>query len=302
MRRGNLLLLLVALVVGIAFFRDTISAEADLRLNQVLGNLRVLDANVDARAAVLIDSQTGEVLYAQDADTAYPVASMSKMMTEYLLLEAIREQRVTWEDEVPVSVNAASAEGARVSLEPGRSYPLKDLYEAMAVGSANNAAVAIGEYLAGSTPAFAEQMNLKATELDLTASSFVNATGLDYDYGQNKMTARDVGMLAYYLIRDFPEIVDLTAQPSVRLTTGERVKNTNLMVQADDHSMRVLGLDGLKTGFTDQAGYCFTGTAKQGDKRLISVVMGAENEAIRFTETKKLLERGFDLESDRKKG
>ena len=80
------------------------------------------------------------------------------------------------------------------------------------------------------------------------------------------------------------------------------MKNTNLMVQADDHSMSVLGLDGLKTGFTDQAGYCFTGTAKQGDKRLISVVMGAENEAIRFTETKKLLERGFDLESDRKKG
>lgn len=302
MRRGNLLLLLVALVAGIVCFRDTISVEADLRLNQVLGNLQVLDANVDARAAILIDSQTGAVLYAQDADTAYPVASMSKMMTEYLLLEAIQEQRVTWEDEVPVSVNAASAEGARVILEPGRSYPLKDLYEAMAVGSANNASVAIGEYLAGSTSAFAEQMNLKAAELGLTASSFVNATGLDYDYGQNKMTARDVGMLAYYLIRDFPEIVELTAQPSVRLTTGERVKNTNLMVQADDHSMSVLGLDGLKTGFTDQAGYCFTGTAKQGDKRLISVVMGAENEAIRFTETKKLLERGFDLESDRKKG
>ncbi|MED4569051.1 D-alanyl-D-alanine carboxypeptidase [Brevibacillus agri] len=295
MRRGTLLLLLLVVAAGYACWSDMRPAVADLvnrRAETVLGKIT---GSVEARAAVLLDSETGEVLYAQNADTPYPVASMSKMMTEYLLLEAIREKRVAWDDEVPVSANAAGAGGARVQLEPGRAYPLRDLYEAMAVGSANNAAVAIGEYLAGSTSAFARQMNKKAAELGLASSSFVNATGLDYDYGQNEMSARDVGMLAHYLLRDFPEIVELTAEPFVQLSFGERVDNTNLMVRTDHDEMNVPGLDGLKTGFTDKAGYCFTGTARQGDKRLISVVMGAANEVVRFTETKKLLERGFDI-------
>jgi len=297
MKRGTLLLLLLAFVVGFAFFRDETPVEADLASGQLLVKTENNKINLEARAAILLDGQTGEVLYAQNADTPYPAASMSKMMTEYLLLEAIKEQRVDWTDEIPISKNAATAEGAKVNLIEGRTYPLRDLYEAMAVGSANNAAVAIGEYLSGSTSAFAEQMNLKAAELHLGSSQFVNATGLAYDYGQNEMTARDVGMLAYHLINDFPDIVSLTAEPYVQLSsTKERVPNTNLMLQANNKQMRVMGLDGLKTGFTDDAGYCFTGTAKRGDKRLISVVMGTENEAARFTETKKLMEMGFDLE------
>lgn len=297
MKRGTLLLLMLASVIGFAFFRNEIPVEADLASGQLLVKTENNLEGLDARAAILLDSQTGDVLYTQNADTPYPVASMSKMMTEYLLLEAIKEKRVDWTDEIPVSKNAATAEGAKVNLIEGRTYPLRDLYEAMAVGSANNAAVAIGEYLSGSTGAFAEQMNLKAAELQLGSSRFVNATGLAYDYGQNEMTARDVGMLAYHLINDFPDIVSLTAEPYVKLSsTKERVPNTNLMLQADNKQMRVLGLDGLKTGFTDDAGYCFTGTAKRGDKRLISVVMGTENEASRFTETKKLMEMGFDLE------
>jgi len=297
MKRGTLLLLLLAFVVGFAFFRDETPVEADLASGQLLVKTENNKISLEARAAILLDGQTGEVLYAQNADTPYPAASMSKMMTEYLLLEAIKEQRVDWTDEIPISKNAATAEGAKVNLIEGRTYPLRDLYEAMAVGSANNAAVAIGEYLSGSTSAFAEQMNLKAAELHLGSSQFVNATGLAYDYGQNEMTARDVGMLAYHLINDFPDIVSLTAEPYVQLSsTKERVPNTNLMLQANNKQMRVMGLDGLKTGFTDDAGYCFTGTAKRGDKRLISVVMGTENEAARFTETKKLMEMGFDLE------
>lgn len=249
---------------------------------------------VGARAAVLMDAQTGEVLYDQNADTPYPVASMSKMMTEYLLLEAIQEGRASWDDDVHVSENAATAEGARVSLEAGEAYPLRDLYEAMAVGSANNAAVAIGEHLAGSTADFAAEMNRKAEELGLLSSRFVNATGLVYSYGQNQMTARDVGQLAFRLVNDFPEIVQLTSEPRVLLaSTKERVSNTNLMLLTDDESLRVQGLDGLKTGFTDEAGYCFTGTAKRGERRLISVIMGADTEVARFTETKKLLEKGF---------
>ncbi|WP_235615595.1 D-alanyl-D-alanine carboxypeptidase family protein [Brevibacillus reuszeri] len=294
MNRGTLLLLLMFAVIGYAFFHNEISAWADLENEPQVEITENNHVDLDARAAILLDSRTGEVLYTKNADTLYPVASMSKMMTEYLLLEAIKEQRADWTDMIPISKNAATTEGSRVNLVEGERYPLKDLYEAMAVGSANNAAVAIGEYLAGSTSAFAEQMNLKAVELNLRSSQFVNATGLAYDYGQNEMTARDVGMLAYRLINDFPDIVRVTSEPNVKLSsTKERVSNTNLMLHANDEAMQVAGLDGLKTGFTDGAGYCFTGTAQRGNKRLISVVMGTKDEAARFTETKKLLEMGF---------
>lgn len=284
--------LLLSIVVGISGMWTWILAGEEKE--SFLARWDQAFFKLDARAAVLVDAQTGEVLFDQDGDTPYPVASMSKMMTEYLLLEAIREGRVSWEDHVQVSENAAMAEGARVSLEAGETYPLRDLYEAMAVGSANNAAVAIGEHLAGSTADFAAVMNQKAEELGLKSSRFVNATGLVYSYGQNQMTARDVGQLAFRLVTDFPQIIQLTSEPQVQLaSTGERVLNTNLMLLTDNESLRVPGLDGLKTGFTDEAGYCFTGTAKLGERRLISVVMGTDTEVARFTQTKKLLEKGF---------
>lgn len=290
-RKGRLVVLLF-MAAGISWLLA--SLPFGMEKESVLARWEKAWGRLDARAAILLDAQSGEVLYSQNADTPYPVASMSKMMTEYLLLEAIRDGRAAWTDKVRISENAATAEGARVSLEAGEVYPLRDLYAAMAVGSANNAAVAIGEYLAGSTANFADRMNQKAAELGLDSSRFVNATGLAYDYGQNEMTARDVGRLAHRLITDFPQIVDLTSEPYVQLTsTGEQVASTNLMLTADDDSMRVTGLDGLKTGFTDEAGYCFTGTAKRGERRLISVVMGTETDEARFTETKKLLEMGF---------
>ncbi|TKI58323.1 D-alanyl-D-alanine carboxypeptidase [Brevibacillus antibioticus] len=272
MRKQTWIVLMLTLFVGLTLIRDTELVEADWQLKGPITLQEKTYEKVDAQAAILIDSGTGEILYAQNADTPYPVASMSKMMTEYMLLEAIKEERVDWDDKLVVSENAAATGGSQVHLVAGDTYPIKDLYEAMVISSANNAAVAIGEYLAGSTSAFAEQMNLKAAELNLRSSSFVNATGLDSGNGQNEMTARDVGMLAYHLLNDFPDLVNLTVEPS----------NTNLK------------LDGLKTGYTNAAGYCFTATAKRGDKRLISVVMGAEEDATRFTETKKLMERGFD--------
>lgn len=295
MRKTTWAVLMLTIFVGLMLLRDSDSVEADWRFQGPITLTEKTYEKVDAQAAILLDSQTGEIMYAQNADTPYPVASMSKMMTEYMLLEAIKEERVDWDDEIVVSENAAATGGSRVHLVAGEAYPIKDLYEAMAIGSANNAAVAIGEYLAGSTSAFAEQMNLKAAELNLKSSSFVNATGLDTENGQNEMTARDVGMLAYHLLNDFPDIVKLTVEPSVELTsTKENVANTNLMLDGENADWSVAGLDGLKTGYTNAAGYCFTATAKRGDKRLISVVMGAEEDATRFTETKKLLERGFD--------
>ncbi|GIP40889.1 D-alanyl-D-alanine carboxypeptidase [Paenibacillus sp. J31TS4] len=254
----------------------------------------LFDPGAETRAAIVIDAQTGKELYAKNADLPYPAASMSKMMTEYLLLEAVANKQVRMTDSVTVSRNAAEAGGATVELKAGRAYPLQDLYAAMVVGSANNAAVAIGEHLAGSTQEFAKRMNKKAEELGLQNALFVNATGLAYSYGENHMSARDASKLAQRLLKDFPEILSLTSQSSVVLkSTGEKVENTNAMLGTDKPSMQVGGMDGLKTGFTDQAGYCFTGTAKQGDRRVISVVMGTPTEEQRFTATKKLMDRGF---------
>ncbi|NTU31360.1 D-alanyl-D-alanine carboxypeptidase [Brevibacillus sp. HB1.1] len=284
MRKTTWAFLMLTIFVGLTLLRDSDAVEADWKFQGPITLTEKTYEKVDAQAAILLDSQTGEIMYAQNADTPYPVASMSKMMTEYMLLEAIKEERVDWDDEIVVSENAAATGGARVHLVAGEAYPIKDLYEAMAIGSANNAAVAIGEYLAGSTTAFAEQMNLKAAELNLRSSSFVNATGLDTGNGQNEMTARDVGMLAYHLLNDFPDIVKWTVEPT----------HTNLMLDGANADWSIAGLDGLKTGDTNAAGYSFTATAKRGDKRLISVVMGAEEGATRFTETKKLMERGFD--------
>ncbi|MFC8684644.1 D-alanyl-D-alanine carboxypeptidase family protein [Brevibacillus porteri] len=283
MRKITWALLMLTILVGLTLLRDSDAVEADWKFQVPITLSEKTYEKVDAQAAVLLDSQTGEIMYAQNADTPYPVASMSKMMTEYMLLEAIKEERVDWDDKIVVSENAAATGGARVHLVAGDAYPIKDLYEALAIGSANNAAVAIGEYLAGSTSAFAEQMNLKAAELNLRSSSFVNATGLDTGNGQNEMTARDVGMLAYHLLNDFPDLVKWTVELS----------NTNLL-DGKNADWSVEGLDGLRTGDTNAAGYSFTATAKRGDKRLISVVMGAEEDATRFIETKKLMERGFD--------
>ncbi|MED1916596.1 D-alanyl-D-alanine carboxypeptidase family protein [Brevibacillus sp. DP1.3A] len=285
MRKTTWAVLMLTIFVGLTLLRDSDSVEADWKFQGPITLTEKTYEKVDAQAAILLDSQTGEIMYEQNADTPYPVASMSKMMTEYMLLEAIKEERVDWDDQIVVSENAAATGGSRVHLVAGEAYPIKDLYEAMAIGSANNAAVAIGEYLAGSTSAFAEQMNLKAAELNLRSSSFVNATGLDTGYGQNEMTTRDVGMLAYHLLNDFPDVVKWT---------GELSNTNNLKLDGENADWSIAGLDGLKTGYTNAAGYYFTATAKRGDKRLISVVMGAEGDATRFTETKKLMERGFD--------
>ncbi|MGE5702300.1 MAG: D-alanyl-D-alanine carboxypeptidase family protein [Clostridia bacterium] len=291
----NRRLIVILIIIGLLLISRTDQAEQAFTGGDLLFKIQSLfEPNVAAKAAIVIDEKTGKVLYAKNADTTYPVASMSKMMTEYLLLEAVKEKRASWSDMVPISPNAEKAEGARVHLVAGQTYPLKDLYYAMAVGSANNAAVAIGEYLAGSTTAFAKLMNQKAVQMKLRSTHFVNATGLDDLYGQNQMSARDVSILARHLITDFPEIISLSKQPSVTLSsTGEAVANTNEMIASENERMLVEGLDGLKTGFTDQSGYCFTGTAEQGGKRLISVVMGAETKTDRFTETKTLMDVGF---------
>ncbi|WDF02233.1 D-alanyl-D-alanine carboxypeptidase family protein [Shouchella hunanensis] len=243
---------------------------------------------------LLLDVNQNKLLIDSGIDEAVPVASISKMMTEYLILEEIEKGTVDWNDLVQISGEAAAKEGANISLSKGDNVPVHDLYMAMLLPSANNATVALAEHLADSEKEFVKKMNEKAKEIGLTNSTFVNATGLtESNTKSNQMSARDIAVLAQVLITQFPEVLQDTAKSSHTLTfSGERVHTTNHMLTTPDLAFD--GLDGFKTGYTNEAGYCFVGTASRDGQRFITVVLGTENYNARFVETQKLLSLAFD--------
>ncbi len=225
-------------------------------------------------------------------------ASMSKMMTAYLLLENVHNGKVRWEDPVKMSAKAAQTEGARIPVQVNDTLTVKDLYHALMIESANNSAVALAEHMAKSEKDFVQLMNAKAKQLKMSEhAKFANASGLqEPDGSETKMTAGDVANLAYHLIKDYPEILEVTHLRQSQLAFNNiNVISTNDMLNKNNKALYIEGIDGLKTGFTDSAGYCFTGTAKQGDTRIITVVMGTKGKTKRFTETNKLMSYAFGL-------
>ncbi|MGB8001253.1 MAG: D-alanyl-D-alanine carboxypeptidase family protein [Anaerobacillus sp.] len=270
---------------------------------------------VNAEAAILIDADSGKILYQKDPELTLSPASMTKMMTEYLLLEAIKKNEISWDDKVTISepIHKLSQNRAlsNVPLRVDDEYSVKELYEAMAIYSANAATMALAEHLAGNETKFVEMMNAKAKELGMQEYKFVNSTGLNNrDYNgkypagdsdeENMMSARSTALLAYNLIKDYPEVLDTAsiAKKTFREGTSDEIEMDNWnwllpsLVYADKY--KVKGIDGLKTGTTDLAGSAFTGTAKQGDLRLITVVMKTASHEARFKEASKLLNFGFD--------
>lgn len=255
------------------------------------------DPDVDAKSYILIDADSEESLAGKNEDVPYAVASMSKLMTEYLVLESIQNGSLDWEDNVVVSAHASGVEGVRIDVPVGARITVRDLFNSMVVASANNAAVSLAEAVAGSEEAFTNQMNQKAKELGLSdLTHFVNATGLsNSENEESEMTARDVSKLAVKLIERYPEILGITKLTSYQLQyDGTVVQSTNEMLDENNPAFWLEGVDGLKTGFTDQAGYCFAGTVEQDGKRFISVVMGTDETDARFIETKKLFSYGLD--------
>lgn len=268
--------------------------------------------SLQAKSAILLDVETGQILYESDADTAYPPASMSKMMTEYIVLSEIKSGRLNWEDQVTVSKRSQDTVGSKVFLAEGDTHTVKELFTAMAVGSANDASIALAEHVAGSEEAFAMRMNVTAKELQLTNARFINATGLgradmSEEYrpteieGETMMSARDAALLALAIQREHPDFFEISSLPSYqfRARDAQPIINYNWMLEGNSsitslRSYAYEGLDGMKTGYTDQAGYCFTGTAKRDGTRLISVVMGTASESMRFVQTRKLLDYGFN--------
>lgn len=259
---------------------------------------KYIPPEINAKAAMIIDASDGDIIYQYNENEAFAPASMSKMMTAYLLLESIHNGKVRWEDPVKISAKAAQTEGARIPVQVNDTLTVKDLYHALMIESANNSAVALAEHMAKSEKDFVQLMDAKAKQLKMSEhAKFANASGLqEPDGSETKMTAGDVAQLAYHLIKDYPEILEVTHLLQSQLAFNNiNVISTNDMLNKNNKSLYIEGMDGLKTGFTDSAGYCFTGTAKQGDNRIITVVMGTSSKTKRFTETNKLMSYAFGL-------
>lgn len=251
-------------------------------------------------SAVMMEADTGKWLYTSNGKEALPPASMSKMMTETLILDSIQAGDLSWEDTIVASAYAAQVGGAGMELVEGQRVSVKELFDAMAIHSANDAAVALAENIAGSETEFVKRMNKKAQEIGLSDDTyFANATGLSStdieSYataaadGDTVMTAEDVALLARYLIETHPEILKITKKATASAKSEpDMLKTTNEMLPGQRFGTK--GNDGLKTGYTKQAGYCFTGTTIIDGRRYITVVMGASTPEARFEETKKLLD------------
>lgn len=237
------------------------------------------------RSAILMEASTGEVLFAHNADSHAAPASITKVMTMLLVMEALEDGNLTLEEKVTASPYACSMGGSQIWLEPMEQMTVDELLRATAIGSANDAAVALAEHLGGSEAAFVEQMNRRAAELGLENTHFVNACGLDEE--GHYTSARDIALLCRELLRH-EEITAYTSTWMDSLRNGEtELVNTNRLVRFYE------GCTGLKTGTTDQAGSCLAASAKRGELELIAVVLGAKNSSDRFDSTRALLDYGF---------
>ncbi|WP_151738013.1 D-alanyl-D-alanine carboxypeptidase family protein ['Paenibacillus yunnanensis' Narsing Rao et al. 2020] len=271
----------------------------------------VSSLELNLKSAILIEATTGEVLMAVNADEALPPASMTKMMTEYLVTEAVNNGQISWDQQVTVKENASKQVGSRIYLAEGDVHTVRELYIAMAVGSANDATVALAELVSGSEQEFVKLMNETAKKMGMETAHFINSTGLDradmpkaYQpeaEGETIMSARDAATLARFIVTDHPDFTEFTTIPSYKFRERDDkpMINYNWMLESNKDipnfkAYAYEGLDGLKTGHTTKAGNCFTGTAVRDGMRLISVVMGADSEEHRFTETKKVLDYGFN--------
>ena len=244
----------------------------------------------DGKAAILMEAQTGEILYEKDIHKQLAPASMTKLMSMYLILEAIHNELFDWEEIVTVSEHAASLGGSQVYLKPGEEMSVKDLFKSIALASANDSVTALGERVAGSEERFIEMMNEKAAELGMENSVFKNPTGLSAE--GHLTTPYDMAILARNLLSRFPEVLEFTQlyEDYIRQDSDSPF----WLVNTNHKLLRFVdGADGLKTGYTQKAGFCLTATAKRGDMRVITVVMGSSKADLRNQDTAALIEYAF---------
>src|SRR5690625_1085020 len=288
---------MIVVVLSFVFTPMTIAAES---------------FDTKAESAIIVDFNTGQILYAKNENEPLPPASMTKMMTEYIVLEKIENGELDWEEKTEISdlVYEISAikSFSGIGLRKNVAYTIKDLFDAMVINSDNATSIALAEYIAGSEGEFVKLMNKKGEELGLTDFKFVNSTGLDNESLNGKhpegtkadetnlLSSKATAELAYHLINDFPHSLETSSITSKKFE-DEEITNWNWMLPHDDaqyyKQFYYEGVDGLKTGHTDLAKYAFTSTAERNGERLITVVMKTDSVEERFRETAKLLDYGF---------
>jgi D-alanyl-D-alanine carboxypeptidase (penicillin-binding protein 5/6) len=241
---------------------------------------------IAARAFLLVDALSDKVLAAQSPAERFEPASLTKLMTAYLVFTAIKEKKLDPAQTLPVSERAWKAEGSRMFIEPRKPATVAELIRGMIVQSGNDASIALAEGIAGSEDGFAQLMNRQAQRMGMKNTSFTNATGLPQ--AQHYSTAEDLARLAAALIRDFPEEYRIYSQKEFTFNKITQA-NRNRLLWLDPN------VDGVKTGHTEAAGYCLIASAKRGERRLISVVLGAGSDSARARESQKLLNYGFQF-------
>ena len=270
------------------------------------------DPGIDASAALAVESESGKILYAKNADTALPIASMTKMLGIYLVRDAIANGKLHWDDQVSPSASVAKLSQnhdlSNVPMTTDGKYTIKELYQASLIYSANAAMMLLGDAVAGNQTKFVDAMRTQLRDWGINDATMINATGLDNDQidaadrypkstpsDQNQMSARDVAIIAQHLLNDYPDVIDTTKLTEQTFQENKRdatkMNNYNLMLPGLPAAVADLPVDGLKTGTTDRAGDCFTATAAKDGMRIITVVMHANGEGDdkRFVQTGKLM-------------
>ena len=247
---------------------------------------------IDAKSYILMEASTGTILSENNSEDPLPPASVTKIMTLLLIYDSVDQGKIKWDDMVTVSEHAASMGGSQIFLEPNEQQSVETLTKSIAIASANDAAVAMAEFIAGSEEGFVSMMNEKAQELGMKNTTFVNACGLDAE--GHKMSAKDIALMSRELITKYPDIKKYTTtwQDTITHTTSKGttefgLTNTNKLIKWYKDAT------GLKTGSTSEALYCLSGTAERDGMELIAVVMAAPDPKVRFRTTMKLLDYGF---------
>ena len=243
-----------------------------------------------AVSGILIDADSGKVIFEKNKNKKVAMASLTKMMSQIIILEEIEKGNIKWDDIVVVSKNAQDMGGSQIYIEMGEKISIRDLMKGISMASGNDATVMMAEVISGNEEKFVERMNKKAKELGLKNTKFVNCTGLDEE--GHYSTAYDLSIIARELVINHPSILEFSSLYEDYLREGTDKKfwlvNTNKLVHFYE------GADGLKTGHTDNAGYCLAATAKRSDLRLIGIVLGEKDSKIRNSETMNLLDYGFN--------
>ena len=251
---------------------------------------QAVELDIKGKSAFLMDAATGTVLYEKNAHEPLAPASVTKVMTMLLIMEAIDAGKIGWDDTVTASESAAAKGGSQIYLKVGETMSVSDMVKSIAVSSANDCACAMAEHLAGSESAFVDMMNTRAKELGMNDTNFVNCTGLDDspEAANHRTSAHDIAIMSRELLKNHPDIKKFTTVWMDTVRNGAfGLSNTNKMIRFYN------GATGLKTGFTSGAGYCLSASAQREGMELIAVVMGSENSAHRFNTCKGMLDYGF---------